>query len=528
MKANSLITKINSRFALVLIIYSVLGLFLLRHYQYQINPDEVSYISIAQKYARGDFYDAINGYWGPLFSWLLTPFLFLGLPPLFAFKIISLIIGTLTLIGTRSLSYRFEMEERTRSVILFSMIPIILFLPLVSFTPDLLLACILVFYLTIIFKTDYPGTAGNGVLCGALGSVAYLCKAYAFPFFISHFLLCNVIHYLRSATKESKRGVLRNLLLGFACFSVISAGWICLISNKYNKLTFGTAGAYNLLLSGPESQGHPVERQGFLKPPNKTAISAWEDPSYLIPKMKPWSPMDSRAHFKHQARRTLQNVHRIFDIYNAFSFLSLVIILFYILLCIKPFNKTILQKNSLFPLVTIMLYPIGYALLAVTIRGRYLWIVYILLILMGGYLLNILFRNDFFNDVRKKIVLMLFVLSFVVMPLKELVSYFNLGNNLYSLSKVLERKYNVRGNIASNDNWGRTLFLSFYLNCQYYGVQRKGDISSEYLVGELNKHSIDYYFVWGKCNENLLLLANYKDVVGVTPGLRIYYLKGNK
>jgi hypothetical protein len=175
-----------------------------------------------------------------------------------------------------------------------------------------------------------------------------------------------------------------------------------------------------------------------------------------------------------------------------------------------------------------MLYPIGYALLAVTIRGRYLWIVYILLILMGGYLLNMLFRNDFFNDVRKKIVLMLFVLSFVVMPLKELVSYYNLGNNLYSLSKVLERKYDIRGNVASNDHWGRTLFLSFYLNSQYYGIPRKGDISSEYLVGELNKHCIDYYFVWGKCNDNLLLLANYRDVVGVTPRLRIYYLKGNK
>ena len=55
MKANSFNMKVDLWLALVLIIYSVLGLFLLRHYQYQINPDEVSYISIAQKYARGDF-----------------------------------------------------------------------------------------------------------------------------------------------------------------------------------------------------------------------------------------------------------------------------------------------------------------------------------------------------------------------------------------------------------------------------------------------------------------------------------------
>ena len=246
----------------------------------------------------------------------------------------------------------------------------------------------------------------------------------------------------------------------------------------------------------------------------------------MIHKMKRWSPMDSMAHFKYQARRTLQNVRRIFDIYKAFSFLSIVIILLYILLCIKPFNKTILQKDSLFPLVTIMLYPIGYAL--VTVRGRFLWLVYILLILMGGHLLNLLFRNDFLDDTRKKIVLMLFAMSFLPMPLKQLVKTINRDKDTYSLSKILERRYDIRGNIASNDNWNRTLYLSFYLNCQYYGIPRKGDISSEYLVGELNKHSIDYYFVWGKCNDNLLLLANYRDVVGVTPRLRIYYLKGNK
>jgi hypothetical protein len=40
--------------------------FLLSH-RYQINPDGVGYISVAQKYAAGQFFDAVNEYWSPLY-----------------------------------------------------------------------------------------------------------------------------------------------------------------------------------------------------------------------------------------------------------------------------------------------------------------------------------------------------------------------------------------------------------------------------------------------------------------------------
>ncbi|MHC4720172.1 MAG: hypothetical protein ACYSYT_06835, partial [Planctomycetota bacterium] len=57
----------------------ILGGALVGHYRYQINPDGISYISVAQKYLAGDFAGAINGYWGPLYSWLLMPFLYFGI-----------------------------------------------------------------------------------------------------------------------------------------------------------------------------------------------------------------------------------------------------------------------------------------------------------------------------------------------------------------------------------------------------------------------------------------------------------------
>ena len=191
------ISRYNLIFILILVEYSMLGIFLLKYYQYIVNSDGISYISIAQKYISGDFGNAINGYWGPFYSWLLMPFLFFGSTPQYAVysaKIMSLIIGFFTIIGVRSLSYRFEMYEMIRSIILFSIIPIILYFSLILTTPDLLATCLLVYYLNVIFNPNYMDKLYYGVLCGTIGAIAYLCKSFAFPFFISHFLLFNFIY----------------------------------------------------------------------------------------------------------------------------------------------------------------------------------------------------------------------------------------------------------------------------------------------------------------------------------------------
>ena len=54
----------------IIIIYFIIGIFLIQYYQYGLNSDSISYITIAQEYLKGHFTDAVNGYWSPLFSWL--------------------------------------------------------------------------------------------------------------------------------------------------------------------------------------------------------------------------------------------------------------------------------------------------------------------------------------------------------------------------------------------------------------------------------------------------------------------------
>jgi len=523
MKTNSFISKIDSVLFPVLIIYSILGLLLLKYYQYQINPDGICYLSIAQKYLNGDFRNAINGYWSPLLSWLLAPFLLSGLPPLLAAKLISLIVGLLTIIGVRLLSYRFQMTERIRNMVLFSLIPSTLYFSLSVITPDLLGVCILVYYLNVIFNAHYSSRGYKGIFCGALGATAYLSRSYVFPFFIFHFLLFNVFHYFNGMTKEKKKNVLLNLFSGLAIFFVISGSWIYIISNKYNKITFGTAGKYNYERVGPESIGQPALK-GFAEPTNETAVSAEEDPSYI--EMKPWSPMQSWASFKHQLILIFKNIYRTIYIYSKFSFLAIPIIIASLLLCIRSPDKLISQKNTFFPLVTMAIYSAGY--IPLCLDERYLWIIYVQLILMGGYLLNILYQKEASDNPRKKIVLMLFILSFVAMPLKNLIQSINTNKDIYTLSKILKNQYGIQGNIASNKERHKSLYLSYYLNSKYYG-EAYNNIAEKDLPAELSKNNIDYYLVWDESNDESQILSSYTEITSEgVPGLRIYSLKENK
>ena len=162
-------------------IYSILGTYFIGYYQYDtISRDLIVIISVAKLYAVGDIPNAVNGYWGPFFPWLLAPFI-LGSPEpqsaMYATKILSLITGFFTIIGTIFLSYRFEMNEKIRISTIFPFIFVILYFALRYNPVDLLLACFLIYYLYFIFNPSYSQNLYNGALCGIFASMAYLTKS---------------------------------------------------------------------------------------------------------------------------------------------------------------------------------------------------------------------------------------------------------------------------------------------------------------------------------------------------------------
>lgn len=522
---------------ILLIVISVYSVLCLTKYQYvRMTADSMIYFSIAQKYLAGDFQNAINGYWGPLLAWLLMPFLYFGFSDVFTINTLNLIFGVLTIIGVCNLSDRFEITGKIRGILLICLLPIVLKFSLVQ-PMDFLLVCILIFYLCIVFNSDYPKKISSGLFSGILGSLAYFTKVYAFPFFIVHFFIMNILHYFRNTAKEDRRKVLKNAITGFVLFFLISGAWIMIISDKYGHITFSTMRDTNFNAPGPEAMGGglefgvPVFSEGFFAPPNETAFVVWEDPSYL--RGEPWSAWQSWRHFKHFIGLTLKNVSDGLKIFETFSTFSIVIIVAYILLMSLRQKKELLDHGVLlYPLFTVVLFSGGYLLFH--FEERYLWLINILLLLMGGYLLDVSFRKSFFETaLTKNILIIFFSMSFIFTPSRYIIQVARGGidSKMHQLSSELT-EYGIRGNLASNrefvpvhDAWHKTFRLAYWLNSRYYGQARE-KIQDEDLEEDFAKYNIDYYFFWGEASRIPTFLSKYKEIThGDLPGLMIYSLR---
>ncbi len=512
----------------LLLAYCCLGILLFPLYQFQIDPDGTSYINIARLYAIGDFHDAINGYWQPLQSWLLVPFLLVKFQPLFAIKLLSLIISFFTLIAIRKLSYRFALNERVRLLISLAAIPMLLLFTFSGIPgADLLLLCILLYYLYYIFDPDYSKKAINGFLIGFFGALLFFSKSYGFVFFIAHFSLFTFIFYLKSKTRQERKNILLIYIFGLTIFLIISGIWIYSISNKYQHFTISNSGEHNMKLDSLGSQGQPMLYQGLLPLPYPAAVSAWDDPSYLTIEYAKSSRLFDRITF--QIVHIGGNVVSTFYVFELFSIFSMVIVLIY---TIRYFGKRFrkaeegiqspegrswrrqleydrsrdegeLHSSTFYSLITMLLYTAGFELLH--IEAAYLWIDAILLLLLCAYYVC----NNHFDFIRsaklRRVLFYIVFLSFWLYPVMLLIIRVNQNRDIYITSKQLQTAYHLKGNLASNNDgdatnsWGLALYYAYFLDSKYYGATQK-NITSEELHRELGKYHIDYYFVWnGTC-----------------------------
>jgi len=483
---------------LIFLLYFLSGVAFLPFYQYQINDDGVAYISVANKYLHGNFEEAVNGYWAPLLSWLLVPFLWLGVSSLLAVKILAFIVGGLILAGVVRLCRCFEMTEGIRNAIVLSLIFPILWWAYSIITPDILLTCILIFYFSKIFDPHYPDSAWNGILCGILGTVGYLAKTYAFYFFALHFCIFNAIWFWQAADWVMKRRIVRNWFLGILVFFALSAAWVMVLNGKYHQIAFGTGGKFNHALFGPEMKGvFPMLSEGFLEPPDPLAVSAWDDPSFM--EVRDWSLFQSPEFFLFQVLRISDNVREVIRIYFGGSVFSAVVLLAYLYLSLSR-KRFKLAPNFFYPLLTIALYPAGY--LMICVAERFLWPCFVLIVVMGGCFLSLFFRRALAGSVWRGIILAAVVFSFLFPPLLSLKNNLYAGKNLYELAQKL-KKYKIEGNLAVNrSNWYEGLYLSHYLGTRYYGQPKAGEDEAE-LMSEMSKHRIGWYLNF-KSNETAL------------------------
>uniref|UniRef100_A0A7C3NFW2 Glycosyltransferase RgtA/B/C/D-like domain-containing protein n=1 Tax=candidate division WOR-3 bacterium TaxID=2052148 RepID=A0A7C3NFW2_UNCW3 len=450
-------------------------------FRYQINPDGISLINIAKKYLSGNFKLAINGYWSPLISFLLVPFIMIFKDGILSFKILSFLIGLFSIFSFDRFLKKLNILSDYRKIFFIFIIPFVTtHFSLITMTSDFITATFFLFSLSFFVDEQFFNKKYSFLILGFVGFLTYLSKTYGFFFFIGFIFFLFTVYLIKKDFVKVK-----NIFFTGLIFTFLSSFWIILISSKYGYFTIGTTGKYNYSLLTIDTLNLKKVYSQPLQPPDTLSTSFWDDPSFVKhPDFKIYMVFENPNYYlKTILERFLRTIRLIFS----FSiFVPLIFI----------FSLTFLFKEERLKILIILLASlfsfIGY--IPVEIERRYILINFYLTVSLFLIVLESLKTKENI----KSMIFILIALSFLIMPLKELKSDLNYGKEVYQLSKEL-KKFNISGNVASNSQRKNTTYISYYLDLRYFGVFYYNDDENKFF-DDLAKNKISYYFYYGKAS----------------------------
>jgi hypothetical protein len=441
-----------------LIAFVVVAGLLLPFYRFELDPDSISYLSIAHLYAHGFWRDAVSAYWGPLYVWFLAILAIFHMPGTFATRILGVAAGALALYAFCRLSNLFPVRPFLRQVLWWLTALILLPYAVLSNTPDLLFTAILLLYVSIIFDPTYPSLHA-GLVCGILGALSFYTKSYGFPFFLCHFCLFSLIAFSRKRDTYIRKRVIQQFVVGMACFLVLSACWVFVLHAKYAVWMLGTTGEFNHRLVGPQSTGYPHLR-GLSPISGEHALTAWQDPS---PAMLPaWSIAASP---RHELRVIASNIKNVLHLWAFHSILFPVVLVAYIFLCLRSSRD---RWEWTYPVLTICLFSGGYLLM--TVQDRYLWLPELLTVLIAFRALDLLLEKQTLVTAPRTALIAILVLSFVVGPLRVLRGQFRRYSGLYAAAQSIKQSGKLNQPFASCENSAQSAYVAYFVQEPYEGV----------------------------------------------------------
>ena len=352
----------------LVIIYLLVGIPVAWRCVDQINPDGVAHLRLAEYYAEGNLHLAIVGLWSPLLSWLIAPLLRLGVDGQVAARGLLLLSGLGLTLASWLLFGRMGASGLYRRAATVCMAVVSLSYSVFVLDPDLIAAALLAVYFWLSLDASVFEKPAAAFRMGLLIGIAYLTKAYALPFFVIHFLGIAVAYAVRKVPRARYRAA-RGFALAMAGALLIALPWAAVLSAKYGRLTFSTAGSMNHARVGPVVNWTHLHLRG-LKWPKDGRLSEEEDLTDGSRYYPPWSPFEDWASFKHQLRIIGNNLRRVLQhryvIYHLGALSSL---LLYILLL----RAGAPRKMPAVPwaLWTVCVYASGYVM--IDLEDRYLW-----------------------------------------------------------------------------------------------------------------------------------------------------------
>jgi len=374
--------------------------------RFTMNPDGVSYLDIGDAYWRGDWHNAINAYWSPLYSWILGFFLKLFKPsPYWEYPLTHLVnffgyVFALVCFEFFLVYFTRDLQSRDRGLMRneeaipgycwwllgysFFLSTSLLMIGLTLVTPDMYVAGFVYLASALVLKIRSGAGPRISMALGAVLGLAYLSKTIMLPI--------GVVLFLAAFYRNPSRNALKNATIAGVLFIGVASPFIASLSRAERHLTFGEVGpiAYEEFVNGeeqfiPPEAGvlHPVRKLSetptiheFASPISGT-YPIWYDPAYWHAGLKPY--WDAGQQWHNAIRPALDLYFRVLTTIQlnfVVPFLALLLIATNPLGCCKRIFQ---YWSLLVPSVTaIVLYSLVY------VESRYLG-PFVLVLWMAGF-----------------------------------------------------------------------------------------------------------------------------------------------
>src|SRR5688572_11813020 len=292
--------------------------------RFYLNPDGVSYLNISDAYTRGDWADAVNTYWSPLYPWLIGMIRRVYSWPMYwessvvhalnlaiflaSYGCFRVMLRELTQYQRDKKSadpehYFIDWSQGWEAVVahvLFLWSGLML-IGLSLVTPDMLLAAEVYLIVALMLRIlRGRATWRTPILLGALLGLSYLTKAVMFPV---AFLVIACTGWGRAKARWTNR----HRALCALSFLIVSAPQLIAMSREVGRPSFGENGRtayalyvnmYNQYWTGtPPERGTPAHamRQVLSDPPvfefatadPSSSYPFWDKPAYWLEGIRP-------------------------------------------------------------------------------------------------------------------------------------------------------------------------------------------------------------------------------------------------
>lgn len=460
--------------------------------QYYIDPDAVSYLTVAQRYANGEWSQAVNGYWSPWSCWLTAILIKAGVAPFLSAILINILAGFGVLYVTQSFFIKFNLEPMLQGLMLTALA---LFLGYATFAQTFadiwevffLLACI-----RLISSDWFHRKPKLWVFTGVCAALAYFAKAYAFPYLIISILACTW-YATKAGKKRYRMRWIKICAVIFGTMFILSSPWIYALYNKYHTITTATSGKLNLSWY---LVGHPYWADGIkhlLPPVYPDSPFYWEDPFvangdtpmfYSSPKL-----------FALQIVKLGYNLLKLPLAMNKLNVFFVFIWMVAIgMLLSRKIRHVFCTNKIIIPAVAFLLYPSGFLL--INYEPRYLWFMLPLSMLFGGLMMQQLLPQLDGKHTLRNLITILFVGGYLIWPVWEVRTMLNDGKADYEIAQQLKTD-GIKGSFACNAVFENGRFpnasrIAYHSGMQYYNMPYANTPYNE-LLEEMRRYKVDYY-----------------------------------